>query len=164
MEKIEKTAYQLIDGYKTLPIPIEEIVQQRGIKLLSYDFKDNVSGILLLENGEATIGYNRNESRVRSRFTIAHELGHFMLHKDNNDLFVDREFKVLFRSSSSEGTQRIEIEANNFAACILMPENLLREEIAMLEVVDEDAIKDLAKKFDVSTIAMSIRIANIKSI
>lgn len=146
-----------------LPINIEQIVENEGVRLLPFDFKEDISGVLMLENGEATIGYNSNEHRVRNRFTIAHELGHYILHKDDKDLFVDKEFQVLFRLNNADTSAKHEREANEFAACILMPENLIRNEIenSVIDYTDENFIKGLAKKFDVSTVAMSIRLSKL---
>ncbi len=163
MNLISQTANNLLQGNKSLPIPIETIVSNQGIKLLSYDLGEGMSGVLIIEQGEATIGYNKNEHRVRNRFTIAHELGHFMLHKEK-DLFVDKDFKIMFRTIPSNDVNEIhEKEANEFAASILMPEDLLRREIDLLDLdyTDENAVKILAKKFDVSPISMSIRISKI---
>lgn len=78
-----------------------------------------------MDSGKGTIGFNPTESKTRQRFTIAHELGHFELHKQDSGLFVDKEFKMLFRDqNSSSGEIRKEQEANAFAAAILMPENI----------------------------------------
>jgi Zn-dependent peptidase ImmA (M78 family) len=163
MSLISQIAYDLLQGNKSLPIPIETIVANHGIKLLSYDLGEGISGVLIIEQGEATIGYNKNEHRVRNRFTIAHEFGHYMLHKEK-DLFVDKDFKVMFRANpSNDINEKHEKEANEFAASILMPEDLLRREIDLLDLdyTDENAVKILAKKFDVSPISMSIRISKI---
>ena len=163
MNLISQTTNNLLEGNKSLPIPIETIVSNQGIKLLSYDLGEGMSGVLIIEQGEATIGYNKNEHRVRNRFTIAHELGHYMLHKEK-DLFVDKDFKIMFRTIPSNDVNEIhEKEANEFAASILMPEDLLRREIDLLDLdyTDENAVKILAKKFDVSPISMSIRISKI---
>ena len=154
---------ELPSASEQLPVNIEEIVEKKGIRLLPFDFKEDISGVLMLENNEATIGYNTNEHRVRNRFTIAHELGHFILHKDDKDLFVDKDFKALFRLNNGDTSAKHEKEANEFAACILMPENLIRREIedSGIDYTDENLIKSLAKKFDVSTVAMSIRISKL---
>ncbi len=165
MINISQKAYEQLGDRPTLPIPIESIVAKNKVRLLPFDLGENISGVLVIENGEATIGYNKNEHRVRNRFTIAHELGHFILHKDK-DLFVDKGFKVMFRgvSSGDKYNKQDEIEANEFAANLLMPENLLRSEIAKLDLdfTDEESIKQLAKKFDVSTVAMSFRMAKLR--
>jgi Zn-dependent peptidase ImmA (M78 family) len=151
---------------KTIPIPIEQVAKHRGVKVMPYDLGQNISGVLIIENGKGIIGYNQKESKVRRRFTIAHELGHFELHKNQNHLFVDKDYKILFRhipTLQSETSQLHEIEANSFAAALLMPETFLLEEISKIDfdLGSEKAIKELAKKFDVSSTAMSYRLANL---
>ncbi len=148
-----------------LPIKIEDIVKSRGIKIMPYPLGEDVSGLLAIEGEKITIGYNQNESRVRKRFTIAHELGHFELHRNQSNLFVDKNFK-LYRSQASANTtlsQKMEKEANAFAAALLMPEQLVKKEVDQIEIDlgNEEAIKKLSKIFDVSTTAMYFRITNL---
>lgn len=147
-----------------LPIKIEEIAKTRGLKVIPYPLGDDVSGLLAIQDGIGTIGYNQNEPKVRRRFTIAHELGHYELHRDKSDLFVDKQF--IYRSQNSGSTAvnlAMEQEANYFASAILMPTYLLREEIEKvnMDLASEEAIKELAKSFEVSTTAMSIRISSL---
>ncbi len=148
-----------------LPINIESIAKSRGILIKPYPLGDDVSGLLAIENGKAVIGVNHTESKVRRRFTIAHELGHYELHREEGKLFVDKNFKM-FRSQTSGNTphnQRLEQEANAFAAAILMPEALVKQEAAKLEfdLGSEEAIQILSKKFDVSSTAMCIRLSKL---
>jgi Zn-dependent peptidase ImmA (M78 family) len=153
-----------------LPINVDELAKLRGLKVIPYPLENDVSGILVIKDLQSTIGYNQNESRVRRRFTIAHELGHYELHRNESKLFVDKSFKVMFRNTSTPSNQpdsiRYEQEANAFAAYLLMPENLVRAEISNMEfdLSSEESIKELAKKFDVSTTAMSYRIANLNKL
>lgn len=167
MSKIAETAYGLLGDDPILPIDIENIVASKRINLVSHDFGDEISGILLVENGEATIGYNKNEHRVRNRFTIAHELGHYILghYLEQNDVFIDKSFSVLLRSNQpgEPNTIKLEREANEFAACLLMPEKLLRIQLLNIDLdYTDDTVKLLAKKFDVSTTAMSFRLSNLQ--
>lgn len=146
------------------PIQIEEVAKSRGVKVVAYPLEDDISGVLAIQNGEGTIGYNPNEARVRKRFTIAHELGHYELHRGKSDVFVDKQF--IYRSKNSGDTaekQQMEQEANFFASAILMPSDLVRREIENidLDLASEEAIKKLADIFEVSTTAMSIRISNL---
>ena len=148
----------------SLPIKIEDIAKGRGLKVIAYPLGDDVSGLLAIQNGIATISYNANESRVRRRFTIAHELGHYELHKEKSDLFVDKQF--IYRSTNSNNTvvnQEMEKEANYFASAILMPTDLLRKQLDKMNIdlASEDGIKELAKLFEVSSTAMSVRISNL---
>jgi Zn-dependent peptidase ImmA (M78 family) len=148
----------------TLPINIEDIAKMRGLKIMSYPLGDDVSGLLAIQDGIGTIGYNQNEPKVRRRFTIAHELGHYELHKEKSELFVDKQF--IYRSQNSRNTEvniTMEQEANYFASAILMPTDQLRRAIESMnmDLASEESIKELAKLFEVSTTAMSLRISGL---
>lgn len=147
-----------------LPIDVEAIAKSLGLKVIPYDLGEGVSGLLAIQEGVGTIGYNPKEVPVRIRYTIAHELGHFDLHRGKSDLFVDKQ--LIYRSLQSGDTPeklQMEQEANMFASALLMPSNLLRKHVerANLDLASDDAIKQLAEKFDVSTTAMAIRISGL---
>lgn len=94
-DKAVQKAHKLIKKYSITPpyVPIKDIVKKEGLNLISYDLGENVSGILLIENTVGTIGFGPENSRVRQRFTIAHELGHYLLHKQSrSEVFVDKDF------------------------------------------------------------------------
>jgi len=151
-------------GITELPIPIDDIAKKRGLKIMSYDLGENVSGVLVINEGVGTIGYNPTEAKVRQRFTIAHELGHYELHRDEKSLFIDKNFIVEFRNQrSSTGEIKKEQEANAFAAAILMPERLLLKVIKNhnYDLNEEDTMKELARRFNVSISAITFRIANL---
>ena len=166
-KKIEETTSGILAdlNINELPIPIRKIAERLGIKIHPYDLGENISGVLVINKDQSVIGVNPNESSVRQRFTIAHELGHFLLHRNSEEsIFVDKDFKVLFRNQeSATGEHKREQEANAFAASILMPRKKIEEEIKSncIDLTDEVTIKMLAKKFNVSVIAMSIRISNL---
>lgn len=165
--KIESLTFEILTkfGISELPIPIKKIAKKRGVQIKPYKFEDDVSGLLLIKDRVSTIGYNPLESAVRQRFTIAHELGHYELHRKESGLFVDKKFKVHFRDPvSSSGIDNKEREANAFAAAILMPKHLLVREIreSDFDLADESFLKNIAKKFNVSIQAMSYRIANLR--
>lgn len=134
---------------------------------MSYDLGEDVSGILVIENSKGTIGYSSENSRVRQRFTIAHELGHFTLHKHSksNEVFVDKDFIVKYRSEKqyTQAEIRQEQEANMFAATLLMPKELLIQELSKKDykgLSESEFISAMAKVFDVSIPAMTFRLAN----
>lgn len=169
--EIENSAQGLLDLYRftNLPIPVDEVAKKAGINLFPFDLGDDVSGVLHITNGIANIGYNPNESKVRQRFTIAHELGHFKLHPTDK-FFVDNENYyqfIMFRSSNlstSSKDLKKEQEANAFAAAILMPQSFVKKEIQNyngFDFSDSRMINELAKKFEVSTQAISYRIINL---
>ncbi|RFZ92943.1 ImmA/IrrE family metallo-endopeptidase [Mucilaginibacter conchicola] len=150
---------------RSLPVKIEDVAKALGLRVTPFAFDDDISGVLVIENEQGYIGYNQNESRVRRRFTIAHECGHYALHSTESKMFMDKGFNAIFRSRQSgltEETQVLEREANTFAAYILMPDHLLKKEIDQIDfdLGSEDDIKNLAKVFDVSSQAMYYRILN----
>lgn len=168
IRKAENKAAELLQRFniKELPIPVREIAQACNVKIQPYDLGEDISGVLVINKGTGTIGYSPVESKVRQRFTIAHELGHYVLHSQSKQegLFIDKGFKVLFRDyNSSTGEIKHEKEANAFAAALLMPKDLLISKIESLDLdlTDESAIKKLAKMFNVSSISMSFRISNL---
>lgn len=166
---IESRASEILSELRirTAPINVEKIARKLGLGVLPYNLGSNVSGVLYIQNGKGTIGFNPSESAVRTRFTIAHEIGHFVLHKLNNDMFVDhKQFRLMFRDSkSSTGQDKMEQEANAFAAALLMPKELLISEIQKIEFdfgqEEDDAISALANRFKVSLTAMTYRIDNL---
>lgn len=166
IKRIETLASSILSelNITSAPVDIKEIAKQKGITIKPYDLGESVSGMLFIKNGEGIISYNPSESMVRQRFTMAHELGHFLLHKKTQDVFVDKQFQVHFRNeNSSTGQDNQELEANAFAAAILMPKELLMEEIKKhhFDLGDESAMKELAKLFSVSLQAMTFRMVNL---
>lgn len=110
---------------------------------------------------------NAEHAEVRKRFTVAHELGHLLLH-GYATAHADRFFK-LRDARSSEGSAIDEIQANQFAAELLMPRQLLLEATheQVLDHVDDEGfdqlVTDLAERFNVSKQAMAIRLSVIFS-
>lgn len=115
--------------------------------------KATPSGILAEEKGSWYIFINDADSFTRQRFSIAHELGHFLIHKGKQ--FVD-EFSAgeTFYRDGSDGNE--EREANFFAACLLMPAKQLEE--IWPDCKDP---RDAAKRFKVSEVSMTYRLKNL---
>lgn len=134
------------------PVKLGAIAQDLGVKVVISDLPLAVSGMLILDKEDRktwTIKVNRHEHRNRQRFTIAHEIAHFVLHRDviGNELVDD----TFYRSGLSE--QR-EYEANALAAEILMPWHL----ITQLMQAGERDVDRLADALQVSPAAMNIRL------
>jgi len=150
------------ETYK-VPVPIEVVAQRLNLKTEAAALGDNVSGMLVVEDDRGAIGYNSSHARVRQRFTVAHEIAHFILHLKKNrrsQLFIDP-FLIFRRDdNSATGNDKEEVQANRFGAALLMPATLLRKEIKKhgLDLDDEDALSFLAKRFHVSTVAMTYRL------
>ncbi|HEY0974639.1 MAG TPA: ImmA/IrrE family metallo-endopeptidase [Solimonas sp.] len=148
------------------PVDVAAIARGRGIDIRYEAFDDNVSGVLVRQAGRSTIGVSSAQSEVRQRFTIAHELGHFLLHQ-GHELHVDKSFSVNWRRSKEGGdadpVEIEEVEANAFAACLLMPEEMLnaRRDSMVFDLEDETEIQRLATQFKVSRQAMNFRLFNL---
>lgn len=146
-------------------VPVKEIAEEHGVLVQETRAEDDLSGFIYVdsETDETVIGVNKSHGKQRKRFTIAHELGHMLLH-DFDDLHVDRGFGVKLRNRvSSEGTDLEEKEANLFAAELLMPKDFIEDVfdeqgIEMVDLEDEKIISSLAKIFDVSVQAMTFRL------
>jgi Zn-dependent peptidase ImmA (M78 family) len=117
------------------------------------------------------IGVNADNQWERQRFTVAHELGHFVLHDDNlrvDHHFVDASREPRLRVAafrdrvSSQATDAREIEANRFAAALLMPIDFLEKSLrAARSPLDNEAVATLATKYEVSIQAMTYRLMNL---
>lgn len=173
---IKQECYKILERFNvsTPPIQIKSIAEKFHINVTTHNLSDDVSGILIIKGKTVMIGYNPNHSRLRQRFTIAHELGHYVLNHQRDGLFVDKinkpknDFAVFFRNNeSSTGEYQQEVEANAFAAELLMPEHIVIEKVEQygLDLSDEneETIIFLANLFEVSKQAMSFRIGNIFS-
>lgn len=170
-DDIESKANDLLKQFSINkpPIPIVDIVLGMGLGIEEDEFGESVSGFIVSKSNKNVIGVNSSESEVRKRFTIAHELGHFLLHSNKKDfIFIS---KVHYRNDlSSTGELRKEREANSFAASLLMPEELIKKEIQRIEkrskkeLSIEELSDQLAKKFNVSQVAMTYRLTNLNYI
>jgi Predicted Zn peptidase len=136
-------------GLKICPLDVYGIAEKLGIHVTDdSSLQENISGILEKdENGKWTMRVNASHHPNRKRYTIAHELGHFCLHKHQEMFFEDQLF---FRGLERTKT---EWQANAFASAILMPENQFQ---AFLNQGICDVDK-LAQEFEVSTLALRIR-------
>lgn len=151
------------NSFKSYPIKIEEIVCNEKINIVEHEFNDEASGILVINDENITIGVDKNSGNERKRFTIAHELGHYVLHNERSNMFVD---KIFFRKKSDGYTskeEKIEREANYFAANILMPEKLIFQAVSNLtcDLYEDETVSKLAKDFNVSSSAMLYRLINL---
>jgi Zn-dependent peptidase ImmA (M78 family) len=145
------------------PVPVERIARMHGLRLRFVPFEGELSGLIAPEGEYVVIGVNALHPAARQRFTLAHELGHYFLHQHDR-LFVDRNFQAMRRDErSSKGVDVREIEANEFAAELLMPSRMLERDVdgAALDLVDDETIRALAERYRVSLQAMVFRLTNL---
>lgn len=160
---VRKKARELLEtaGVRDAPVPVDDLARQAGAEISFEPFDDGVvDGMLMRQSGRTIIGVNALNARVRQRFTIAHELGHLVLHPQH-EFHVDKRYTVRFRNdNSSTGEDPAEVEANQFAAELLMPRDFVdRDWAALPDDLDiETAIAQLARRYGVSVQAMTIRL------
>ncbi len=165
MRRAQSRAKSLLakHGFTDLPVDVAGLAKLECVEVDQADFGDEISGVLMKDGDRAIIGVNARHAPTRQRFTIAHELGHFMLHT-SRDLFVDKDYIVHFRDeTSSTGVDPIEVEANQFAAEVIMPADKVRElfNARRFDIDDEAALRRLAAKFTVSPTAMAVRLSSL---
>ena len=146
------------------PVSIEALVRLFGIELdKKAILPEGISGqIEKLDNGKYKISCNKGDHYFRQRFTMAHELSHFLLHKEKvgNGVTDDVKYSNTTTTSHEFYNEKIqkneEAEANGLASTFLMPKKLLRDYIG--KDLDENSLKELATKFQVSPPAMKLRL------
>lgn len=73
------------DGHLTVPVDPEKIAEQLGLEVVLTPLESKVGGFVLKKNGEAVRIYvNSNDSWERRKFTLAHEIGHYWLHRNDD--------------------------------------------------------------------------------
>ncbi len=131
------------------PLDLNLILNRFNLHLETKELPDDISGILDLNNNTITV--EQRHSKERQHFTIAHEIAHFCLHKNQDSLFED---KIFFRGIDSNS---IECQANNFAGELLMPKCEFLSQIKK----GNKTIVGLAEYFGVSTLAIRVRAKNL---
>lgn len=142
-----------VDGKIKFPVDPKRIAQSLGIEVHETWLDADTAGFIIRERGQSTqIFLNQADAPARRRFTLAHELGHFVQHRDDDEIgFVDRRDEV-----SSSGTDPAEIWANRFAAELLMPGALLSKWWA-----SGKSFEQIRERLDVSSAALTYRMKNL---
>jgi len=154
LQHIEALAENILlkSGQREAPVDVEKIAEKVGLKIIAFEFANSISAVL--KKRKLVIGVNKNHSSLRQHFSIAHELGHFLLGHDlgvNEDDFVDDTF---------DKSLPIEREANIFAAMLLMPKKWVEKSVKEKGM----EVPRLAREFKVSEQAMTIRLLELNLI
>jgi|SRR5450759_1488160 len=160
-QQLAKTVL-LEHGVMHPPVDVLALAQDEGIRVVFKDLEDKISGMLVQNGKETVIGVNSRHHENRQRFTLAHELAHHHMHASHPTVYVDG-MMVHFRGEDPYGPVPIEVQANAFAAALLMPEGFLREELQdrAFDMFDELAVRRLAQKYKVSVQALTIRLMEL---
>ena len=140
-----------------LPIKLSALARDMDIELKAATLGVGISGEIRPADGDPTrfvIRVNRHDASRRQRFTVAHEIAHYLLHRDQ--IGTGLRDDVLYRSKLSDSR---EAEANRLAADILMPAGLVKEWLDNARLLKvEDVVGYLADRFDVSEASMRIKL------
>jgi Zn-dependent peptidase ImmA (M78 family) len=160
---IEEKVLQLLQSNHILrpPVPVALIANNAGILIREAPTGTNISGALIRTGGIVYIAVNNAHHSNRQRFTIAHELAHFYLEHVAADVHVDGDFTIKRDEKSSTATDEYEILANQFAASLLMPSHFIVRDVTELLPIDQEKVKRLSRKYQVSEQAMTIRLTNL---
>lgn len=137
---IEKVVEYVSSCNPTEPVRLEYVVMEPA-----------TSGSLTYNEGEWVIRINKNHNSRRQRFTVAHELGHYIMHRNKSESFTD---EIFFRTEKKDV---IEYRANAFASQLLMPEKRVRKAISE----GERNLGKLSERFNVSSLAMKVRVQEL---
>lgn len=171
-QQIEKQVRTLLKeaGVRSAPVDPVALAESMDVEVRPEMVSDDVSGGLYRVGDTVIIGVNAGHHPNRQRFTIAHELGHLLLHDQGE--FVDHGYladdggrpspRFMRNQLSGNATDPTEIEANAFAASLLMPRDLVVRAVRDLPLpIRSEAVEDLARTFKVSQQAMTFRLLNL---
>ena len=150
-------------------VPVLRIAESLGVQIQSEDVDEGLSGFLVRNtaSGKTVIGVNHRHPEARRRFTIAHELGHYLLHEGELAHFDGERpgLRVHLRSDSGSSND-MEREANLFAAELLMPARFLERDqrivkLDLLEPESQRVLSEVAEEYGVSVQALTYRLTNL---
>lgn len=149
-------ARRILDSYwdYKIPVDINMIAEKMGAKvqyLKKLEGGDDISGRFDIINGQAVCSIRDTDTSQRMRFTLAHELGHYALGHGGG-------FRDNSASFNLNNYDQREVDANAFAAELLMPKRAVDYVIQEKDITD---FTQLAMLFDVSTPAMKYRLKKL---
>ncbi len=139
------------------PVNVGAVAHSLGLVVLSGALPSNISGQIRLRPSDNIyeIKVNFADAAVRQRFTVAHEIAHFLLHRNeiDGDGITDT---ILYRSSLSD---KKEAEANKLAAFILLPWNPVQawSEANHGQPIGENLLSSIANAWKVSDLTVGYR-------
>lgn len=158
--KVEQRAKQILKQHGLYALPVDPVLlaNRLGVTVNNAKFADDSWAALISKRGPTTrVFVEQSDPPYRKRFSIAHELGHHFLHLMEDGEMVDKRADM-FRERRPNGEnwspeRFMEVEANWFAAELLMPQEFVREEWKA-----NPNVSTMAKIFNVSEEAMGYRI------
>jgi len=144
-----------------LPIPVENIAKSTGILDIQAIRTDDVEGMLVADEGKdcGVIYYKESSPLGRQRFTIGHELGHFLLlHHNGRQSCLPNDIRI----GGGSNINQLEQEANLFSQMLLMPDSHITGFINGCRP-DLNLLKNISDSFVMSFEAIANKCASISS-
>ena len=158
LDRIDPREAEIVERHLLIyPVKVGDLAEELGLKVIRAALSPKISG--LIQPSDATpsgfeIKVNKYEAAERQRFTVAHEIAHYLLHR--NDIGTGVVDSIMYRSSL---TSRKETEANRLAADITMPAEAVSRELNNFNGIrDAEVASALASIFRVSLPAMKVRL------
>jgi len=158
LARVEGAEREIVDSFlREAPIRLSALASALGLRVISAKLPKGISGEIRPDpetRSGFSIRVNMGDPARRQRFTVAHEIGHYLLHRDEiGDGITD---DVLYRSTLSDSR---EAQANRLAADLLMPPQLVSHWTEKARNLQGDNfVSFLSDKFNVSAAAMKIRL------
>lgn len=156
--RVDPVEADIVEQYMLeYPVRVGELANALGVDVVRAALEPRISGLIQPSDKSRSgfeIRVNKYETRARQRFTVAHEIAHYLLHRgDIGHGVID---SILYRSNL---TSRKESEANRLAAAIVMPHDAVKRELMALGGLSTPGAPErLAATFGVSTPAMKVRL------
>lgn len=139
-------------GVTSTPVPLYSIAEQLCLLVRETPMQD-IEGCLVTNGDTGGILLNSLSESRRKRFTLAHEIGHYTLHRSSQYQFSDKESEIINPNS------RLEIEANSFASYLLLPPTLLPKTFGR-DIPSFRDVDTVSEQFDVSILAVLKRLVS----
>ena len=176
--QIEKLAEKLLreEGDMSLPVPVFDLLDRfdaasngNAMPLLEIELNEmksaapNASGALKMHSSIFFIDYgSKGKGEKDQRFAIAHELGHILIDGHVERLLPDPDKDIHYSQANYFSADPFEREADHFASRLLMPEDLLRDRLADLQIpAGLKAIETIAEQCQTPLAAAAIRYAEL---
>lgn len=153
--RLDPEIQERIKSFQTeYPVKVGAIAKSFGLDVKKATLQPKVSGEIRKQGAGYIIRVNRHDASYRQRFTLAHEIAHFLLHEEYiGDGIVD---DMLYRSNLSNA---MEAEANSLAADIIMPRNLVMASKQIHDSLPKELrLEKIAHDLGVSTVALKYRL------
>lgn len=159
--QIEELAKRIRDKFNIesdeFAIDITKLATLIGCNVYEVSFTDNnIAGTFEIKNDDKIINVNQNDKEERKRFTIAHELSHYILHNNDDGSASHIDYRQPLNYYKDPKDLKKEIQANMLAAALLMPRDLVKR---IWEATND--IDDIAERFYVSKQAATIRLESL---